>query len=233
MMPSFDGEVVPMPPVTEAILNDAAAKLQRGPILVGEQHTRATARVAIMSLLKARKVSFLSLEAPIGPIAMTKSDGQIRKDQQDDYFAKVTIMQPEGGPSLSAIAELAGSQHPKVPVYFHDMPYKHIALVSTDGRSGPRVEGSNYLRMAAGFMAAESADVRKLPTTDGDLVNRLAARNQFTCKYLRKKLGDGVRVLQGLLILAGSDHLRADRCGQHTIQKILKIADDRVYFWDE
>lgn len=70
-----------------------------------------------------------------------------------------------------------------------------------------------------------------LPRQPDNLTYMLRSRNDFAGRFLRRALGRGVRVLQGLVVLAGDHHTLPDQCegADGTIQHFLGIPENRVY----
>lgn len=214
-----------MPPVSDADLSRMQSLLQNGPIVIGETHTAPHARSAIKKLLDREAVKFLSIELPVGHPLHTRDDGQL--DARDDggqearisgYFSRVDEMH-NAHISLNALARHAMAL--RVPVYFHDMPHKYSRLRQLN------TPASDYVTHAQGFGGP-------LPRLADGLSDMLPQRNRFTKTFLHHNLGQGVRVLFGLVILAGDHHLLGEKCGGagNTIQGLLGIADDRVFHCD-
>jgi hypothetical protein len=201
-----------MPHITQAQFNQMKAHLASGPILIGEDHTQPYGREAIVQLLVAKAVSFLSIEGPVVPQNMARADGQIQPGLLAQYCNNFDEMRNPHY-TLARIARLAVDR--RVPVYFHDMPHQLSRMRQLDPTyiAYARNFGGNFPRFADG------------------LGSKLAERNAFTAKFLIAQLGKGVRVLQGLVILAGDHHLLAAQSGgvPNTIQAKLNIPDTRVY----
>ncbi|MBX3201873.1 MAG: hypothetical protein KF850_19090 [Labilithrix sp.] len=81
----------------------------------------------------------------------------------------------------------------------------------------------NYVTQATGYGLA-------LPRFAEHLTYMLRRRNDFSARFLRRALGRGVRVLQGLVVLAGDHHTLGDQCdgAEGAIQHFLGISEDRV-----
>jgi hypothetical protein len=201
-----------MPHVTQAQLQQMRAQLASGPILIGEDHTQPFGREAIIQLMVARAVSFLSIEGPVVPQNIARADGQIEPGQLAQYCRKFDEMRNPHY-SLARIATIAVGRG--IPVYFHDMPEKGSQMRQID---------PTYLTYAGNFG-------RGFPMRADKLASMLPQRNQFTARFLIHMLGRGVRVLQGLVILAGNDHLLPGQCNgaNNTIQGRLGIAQPRVH----
>jgi hypothetical protein len=211
-----------MPAVTGDVLNRMEQLLQSGPIAIGETHTSPHARNAIVNLMDRRAVSHLSIELPVGHPVHSRADGQFdargnlvaRRARAQGYFGRVDEMY-NAHITLQDLAKYAMGR--KIPVYFHDMPHQVSRLRQLN------TPATDYVAHARQYG-------RKLPRFADGLTNMLAERNQFTKAFLHANLGKGVKVLFGLVILAGDHHLQATESGAgHTIQELLGIAQDRVF----
>jgi hypothetical protein len=211
-----------MPAVTGDVLNRMEKLLQGGPIAIGETHTSPHARNAIINLMDRRAVSHLSIELPVGHPVHSRADGQFdargnlvaRKARVQGYFYRVDEMH-NPHVTLQDLAKYAMGR--RIPVYFHDMPHQVSRLRQLN------TPATDYLTHARQYG-------RRLPRFADGLTNMLAERNQFTKAFLHANLGKGVKVLFGLVVLAGDHHLQPTECGAgHTIQELLGISQDRVF----
>jgi hypothetical protein len=217
-----------MPDVSEDTLARMARLLKTGPIVIGEEHDKGAARKAIIRLIARNAVSYVSLESPIGPENMTHSDGQLKETSK--YLGAVTSM-ANAEVSFENLVRYAKGH--SVKVYFHDVPAKSSPLNyagETDPALKPNGPYTTYPTYAKRYLP-------NLPNTrmKDDLPLAKAAanlyrhRNHYAANFLREKLGNGVRVLFGLVVLAGSYHVRADKSGDHTIQACLGIDSSRAF----
>ncbi len=216
-----------MPEVSDDRLAIMARLLKTGPIVIGEDHEKGVARQAIIRLIAQRAVSYLSLESPIGPENMTRSDGQIHDTKK--YFGSVTPF-PNSQVAFKDLVQYARNYG--IPVYFHDVPVKKSPL-NFHGESDPDLKAkgtlTTYPNYAKQFLTANSR-MADLPISDRAAANLYVHRNFYAANFLKAKLGNGVRVLFGLVILAGAFHVRADKSGKgRTLQNCLGIDPSRAF----
>jgi hypothetical protein len=227
-----------MPFSTESFL-DAVGKIRTGPILIGEDHGVAVARDAILLLMRFDLVTALSLEAPMGPAAMTSGEGTLRFDWIGRYFAGANIENHAGIPTYEMIAYMAQLRPRPVPVYCHDKPQVNTGLAHADGFREPQDEDLRERsgkplndRVRTSVYLYESRKIVNQTTPGAISTFALSIRNRFAAKYLQAKVGQGVKCYQGFVILAGSAHLKGFMCEDDTIQSLLGIGEERVFFWD-
>jgi len=209
-----------MPEVTKERLALLERLLATGPLVIGEDHTQPHARYAIAKLIERGAVKFLSLESPIGPERITRTDGQIV--DVDSYFAGVTSMS-NPMPMADLVRYAIDKQ---IAVYFHDIPTEKNPLnfIATQGK-----DMTAYPNYARAFLPTS---IPNLPSREGAAAKLYVQRNEYTANYLQAKLGRGVRVLFGLVILAGASHVRRSDCqGQYerTLQGRLGISPSRAF----
>jgi hypothetical protein len=211
--------------VTERTLAVMARYLETGPIVLGEWHDTGYARRAILQLMERGVVKYLSLEAPIGPENMTKSDGQLV--DKDKYFGGLRFMS-NNEVSFDYLVGRALSD--RIPVYFHDMPLQKSGLNFLANQDNLDA----YPAYASVFLPVLPSGVQmtRLPSRDSEAANWYVQRNFYAANYLKAKLGNGVRVLFGLVVLAGSSHVQAAECKKnpsYTIQGCLGISPARAF----
>jgi hypothetical protein len=209
-----------MPPATDRMLSFMERRLATGPIVIGENHTFLHARAAIRTLIDRHAVNYLSIELPIAPPNRSRADGELDirprgvnnpAQIEADYFSRVTELH---NPyiSLRLLSTYAAQRH--IPVYLHDMPANTSPIHALDPTS--REHANQFSPM---------------PRLERKLVSMVRQRNVFMRQFLHAKIGAGVRVLMGMVILAGDHHTIAQQCGgaNFTIQGLLGIPDNRVY----
>lgn len=203
-----------MPRATRSILTSIERHLRSGPVVFGETHSQIYAREAIVQLIALRAVHHLSIEAPVVPENRARSDGQIASGSVTAYSRAFSEVY-NADYSLSKIISIAVAR--KIPTYCHDMPAKATPMRALD---------TNYILFAGRY--------GRSPMRPDQLTNMLPQRNRFAAKFLKEKLGKGVNILQGLIVLAGDHHTLADECGgnANTIQTLLGIPEERVYHLD-
>src|SRR5262249_9160420 len=99
-------------------LDEMQDLLRTGPLVIGENHTQDSARVAVNKLIDRSAVKYLSLELPFCPKKWT-STGPIKQENIRDSFAEVKVAHDNPIPldTLATNATVSG-----VHVYFHDRP---------------------------------------------------------------------------------------------------------------
>ena len=213
-----------MPAATMTQMSLMMKLLPSGPILLGEDHEKPHARVAIRDLIDLKLVDFLSIETPIGPVSMVRSDGQLRPESVATYFQGAATMKNEmiSTPELVAYAMANG-----VAVYCHDVPVAKSPLnyLATKG-----LDLTSYPAQASLYLPPS---MRKLPPNNGTAADQFIQRNAYSANYLKAHLGAGVRVLFNLVILAGAFHLDPMKCRQdRTLQARLGVGDGRTFILD-
>jgi hypothetical protein len=207
-------------------LDQMKGLLANGPIVIGEWHDAKIARQCVVDLLNAGCVRYLSIESPIAPDMYSKQDGRLMEEHSISYF-KAVDSQQNSSLSIKSLTQTALGL--SVVVYFHDMPATYGVLTS---QIDPRTEGDQiqqhpYIVQATGFIS-ESMRMPSLPKTDRNVGSlALWKRNIYSANYLKSKLGNGVRVLWGLVLLVGDGHTTCAKT--HTIQALLGIPEDRVF----
>lgn len=196
--------------VPKAVLAKMGRRLAGGPIIIGEDHTEPWGREAVITLMYDYTVSFLSLEAPIAPRQIAKSDGQLVQNVVREYterFGEIANVH------LSLATLIHKAMKKGIPVYCHDMPYRTSQL---SGYNGYIQDAQTY-----GSVVYHAKD----------LTRKLAERNAFAANFLKDKLGNGVNKLMGLVLLVGYYHTTPKECGggDNTIQAKLGIPEDRVF----
>jgi hypothetical protein len=204
----------------EEFLDWLVELLGSGPIIIGETHDQAPARLCVQALIERGAVKYLSLENPIVPQNLSRDDGQLTDQEAyyknlKSYANEVTMQQ------LTAQAQSTGSR-----VYCHDMPL-YTSPLNTAANPDDLTEYRTY---ATQFLPNTVAELPRLESATWKK-HMVAARNQYACNYLRAKVGNGFRVLHGLVILAGKDHVIAKECNgaNTTLQACLGISPERVF----
>jgi hypothetical protein len=213
-----------MPAASEDEIAQMTALLQSGPLVIGEDHTLGHARIAIKRLIDARAVAFLSIESPVGPANMAGVDGRIKPDSIPNYWQGAT---PMANVHCTSQVLVAHAVDKGVVVYCHDIPLKSSPL--------------NYLNDSANLAAYPNqarqylpgTHIPDLPQLPGRAARLYRERNVYSANYLKAMLGNGVRVLHKLVILAGADHVDAPKCGAiGTLQANLGIANTRTFVFN-
>ncbi len=212
-----------MPAATPQQIDAMEVLLKSGPLVIGEDHELAYARSAIQELIARKAVSFLSIETPIGPLGLVRSDGQLRKEKVSAYFGAIS-----GHHNTITTRDLVDSAIAQtIPVYCHDVPLKTSPL---NRLADPEKPGDlDVYRNQAKAHLPNS--MRNLPMRDSTAAKQFVQRNEYSANYLKTKLGAGVRVLFNLIVLAGADHLDGEKCGgnERTLQARLGVANERAF----
>ena len=215
-----------MPEVTVEQLAVMSELLGSGPIVLGEMHDLPHAREAVRQLMRAEFVHYLSLESPIAPPNLAEADGRIKGFGNDvaNYFTGIQLY-----PNSFTLRQLVDKATKRgIPVYFHDVPLARSRLNGVnDGRNL-----NAYPAYASQFLIGDK--MTALPTSDRKAATFYRQRNAYAANYLQTQLGKGVKILRGLVVLAGSDHLVPDR-GLNplsTLQGCLGISNDRAFIVD-
>jgi hypothetical protein len=207
-----------MPVVSEQTLAELDELLLTGPLVIGENHELPHARGAVLELMRRGSVRFLSLECPIVPPNMMRADGQLDVNSVDSYFCNWSGMRNEV--TVREVVEYAISH--RVAVYFHDVPCAKSPLnFATDQN-----DTSVYPKHARTFLPTS---MNNLPLNNGNAGTIYRQRDEYAAKFLKTQLGNGVNVLRGLVVLAGSFHLMSDATNgfASTLQGCLGIIEKR------
>lgn len=221
--------------MTAAKIEKIVELLKTGPVLFGENHYLFEAREAIVKLMERGAVKKISVELPLA-WTHKKKQSEWTAHMIKRYFKAfgTRVKENDSYPLADLISRARTRQ---CIVYFHDLPVKAMVKIIASAFCEKKKDLPQFKTELTDFISGiynhNRKKKRRIPAIERLMINNrwVCERNHFTKTYLQKELGQLslTNKWEGVIILAGDDHTSKSIFGEDRLQKLLGIAEKRVF----